>query len=1046
MCINGISLNMHVRRKESFIIAFLLISIASPIFNPPLESPSTDILFEKKFSFAGTNNVSISPANGWTTGGEEITISGSGFLDMAFKNVTNDGEPYTWTTKTINYVAGSGNSPSIAVDSNGTVHIVHVIWKDDQLWHSKLVAGASSWSHSKIMDCYGCRETDMAIDSNDNLHIAYYLKQTGTTGYLYYGVFDGSTWTTQSLQNNVYNNQIRIVLDAHDRPHISYANAGYICNGAMLKYYDGATWVTQAIDTTTTYVGCDTSIAIDKNGYVHVAYRHHSNKDQMIGSNISGTWQRYTVDNGNEVGYYTDLVVDHDNNLQMLYRTNAAGGEYKHATGLSGSAWSDTAYSGGYNAFRMQTDVLGNIHASMYDSGSDDLVYQILVPDSNNQWSTSIVDSAGNVGSENDIFVDDNNMIHIAYYDTTNEVLKYANKSSGMYLKQEITVDFGVYGQVTGTVVNDTTIVVTTPPAGSMAETVNLSLYGEDGNQYPLGVGFLFISPDDVDMDGVLNVDDDCPNTAGDSTIDRDGCPDLDGDGYSDENDDFPTNPYEWQDSDFDGVGDNTDVFPNDSSEWLDSDGDGVGDNSDAFPYDANETMDSDNDGVGDNADMFPFNAFEYLDSDNDGVGDNSDAFPFDPAETMDSDNDGVGDNADAFPNDPSETMDSDGDGIGDNSDSHPFINNFLDSDGDQIPDLQDAFPDDMTQWVDSDGDGYGDNATGTNPDAFASIPTQWSDIDGDGYGDNWGNSSWNESRSSSGIGQYVNGAVMADYCPEVVGNSTASGYFGCIDDDGDGIANMFEQEEVILDADGDGVLDEDDQCPNTPFGILVDTLGCTMKLDNDDEVVANADGFFSSELGQAVGLGGIFLAILTLLQTNIATAILPDAFRWVQVFRNNSKLTKEEENELTYLQSLVQAYFQEPDTLAEELRLLKSDLTARLTNNEIKPQTREKINLLINDLLQSSDEDLVHIAHNDAYFGLVATVNAAERTELLQEKLAMSKDIGDDVFAQTTHPSIEEQGIINHNDGYEWLEYPKGSGVHYHRTQKGQNWTKWEN
>jgi hypothetical protein len=476
----------------------------------------------------------------------------------------------------------------------------------------------------------------------------------------------------------------------------------------------------------------------------------------------------------------------------------------------------------------------------------------------------------------------------------------------------------------------------------------------------------------------------------------------------------------------------------------MDSDGDGAGDNGDAFPYDANETMDSDNDGVGNNADMFPYNSFEYLDSDGDGVGDNSDRFPFDANETMDSDNDGVGDNADAFPNDPSETMDSDGDGIGDNADLYPLINNFLDSDGDTIVDLQDAFPTDMTQWVDADGDGYGDNATGNSPDAFPNVASQWSDMDGDGYGDNWGNGSWNTSRMASGIGEYIQGAVMADYCPQVNGNSTASGFFGCADDDGDGIPNMFEVEEVVLDSDGDGILDEFDECPDTPLGTLIDIKGCELAVNDDGTADLPEDSFFSSELAQTVGWGAIILALLTLLQTNVAAAVLPDALRWVQVFRRSSKLTKEEENELTYLQSLVQAYFQEPETLHEELRSLKADLTARFTNNEIKKETREKISVLINDLLTSSDEDLVHIAHNDAYFGLSDTVDAAERTELLNEKLAMKESDSEDIFSEE-QPSKALVGQINPADGYEWLEHPEGSGVHYMRAEKSDDWAKWQ-
>jgi hypothetical protein len=1044
---------------RTWLVVFLLLSVLS---SPLLTTDHTSLPSTQEPQLSESTAISVSPNSGWTTGGETITITGSGFLDMAFKNVTNDGETYTWTTSTINYVTGAGYSPSVVVDSNGTIHIVHVIWSDDQLWHSKLTAGSTTWSHTKIMDCYGCRETDMTIDGHDNLHIAFYLKQEGTTGYLYYGVYNGTGWTTQSLQGNVYNNQIRIVLDAHDRPHISYAKAGYICNGAMLKYHDGSNWVTQAIDTTTTYVGCDSSIAIDHNGHVHVTYRHHTNKDQMIGSNISGTWQRYTVDGGSGVGYYSDIVVDHDNNLQMLYRTDASGGQYKHATGLSGSAWSNTASTGGYNGFRMQTDALGNVHASMYDSGSDDLAYGMLSPDSGNPWSFSAVDIVGDVGSENDIFVDENNMIHIAYYDSTNQHLKYANKSSGMYLKKEVTVDFGAYGQVTGTVVNDTTIVVDTPPAGSVAETVNLSLWGEDGTELPLGVSFLFISPDDVDMDGVLNVDDGCDDVAGTSTIDLLGCPDQDGDGYSDTGDAFPSDAGEWNDTDGDGVGDNGDAFPLDATETLDtdgdgvgnnaddfpldpnedtdSDGDGVGDNADGFPNDPNETMDSDNDGVGDNADMFPNNAFEYVDSDGDGAGDNADMFPFDANETMDSDGDGVGDNADAFPLDATETKDSDNDGIGDNSDSHPFINNFIDSDNDGIVDLMDEFPMDATQWLDADGDGFGDNTSGNNPDIFPSVSSQWSDVDGDGYGDNWGNASWDDVRTASGIGQFVAGAVMSDYCPQISGNSTMMGYFGCPDSDGDGIANIFDMIDIPLDSDGDGIPDEFDNCPNTPFGTLVDVLGCTVSSTgtDGDGLSSEEDGFFSGEMVQTVGIGAILLAIFSLLQTNAVAAILPDAFRWVQVFRNNKNLSREEENELTYLQSLVQTYYAEPETLREEVRTLKSDLTARFMNNEIKKETREKLLVVIDELIAADASELQFIAQSDGYFGLSNTTSVDERFDILGEEVAMR-----DATAGT--PAAAMRGEVNPEDNHEYLEYPQGSGTWFIRNSQDNDWTKWE-
>ena len=115
---------------------------------------------------------------------------------------------------------------------------------------------------------------------------------------------------------------------------------------------------------------------------------------------------------------------------------------------------------------------------------------------------------------------------------------------------------------------------------------------------------------------------------------------------------------------------------------------------------------------------------------------------------------------------------------------------------------------------MDSDNDGVGDSA-----DAFPSIATQWSDNDGDGFGDNWGNQSWTSMREQYGIGQYIPGAIRSDYCPETSGTSTANGYFGCVDDDGDGIANMFEGGSE------DTSDDSDEEAPALPAVGLIGTI-----------------------------------------------------------------------------------------------------------------------------------------------------------------------------------------------------------------------------
>ena len=190
---------------------------------------------------------------------------------------------------------------------------------------------------------------------------------------------------------------------------------------------------------------------------------------------------------------------------------------------------------------------------------------------------------------------------------------------------------------------------------------------------------------------------------AGNSTFDRFGCLDSDGDGYGDNS-----------------LGNSSDAFPLNSEQWLDTDGDGYGDNSDALQ-----------------GDSFPTESSQWNDSDGDGYGDNPQGLEPDGCPELNgfSTHDRFG------------CLDSDFDRY---SDPTP---DWTISDG------ADALPNEISQWIDRDGDGYGENNTGANPDSCPLItgtstktwqadqasPTGYSetsmfgclDSDGDGWADN---------------------------------------------------------------------------------------------------------------------------------------------------------------------------------------------------------------------------------------------------------------------------------------------------------------------
>ena len=1034
----------------------LLTVVLSPVMNQSVHFEDST-----PTSHSSPLQVTLSSTTGWTAGGEEVTITGSGFLELAFRNTSYDGINHQWTKSTADFGDEAGHENAIAVDSNGHVHIVHASGNNYQFTHS--VYDGQSWTPTSIKNCEGsyCWDTHMVIDDNDELHAAY----STNTNLVVYMHFDGSSWTSTQVSSSAKVGPVGIALDSNNHPHISFVASGQYCgNGLRLASFDGAGWTTNTIESGSNK-GCDSAIVIDENDHAYIAYQDRSQSKLKFATNKSGSWIPYAPDTGGYniayPGYYSSLAMDDQGQFHIAHY-DSDNDDLRYSTGVPNGAWAtevvDSSGDTGRNP-SIAIDAAGDPHIVYRSWNGWKFKYATLNP-SSPDWQISTIETGSTgegTGESNSIFIDDGGMMHVAYSDETNGVLRYANKSTGVTVTNEITVQFGPFGSVTAEVIDDETIRLTTPAVTSPGITT-LSLVDKDDNEHQLSATFQFIDQNDVDGDGIPNADDDCPEEAGTSSQDVNGCPDDDSDGYSNAGDAFPNDISEWNDSDGDGVGDNSDAFPNDATETNDADGDGVGDNEDAFPMNPYEHMDSDGDGVGDNSDAFPNDATETSDTDGDGVGDNSDIFPLNAFEYMDSDEDGVGDNSDAFPNDATETTDSDGDGIGDNADAFPNdATETTDSDGDGVGDNKDVFPNDANETMDSDGDGIGDSADECpNSDAEALVLDNGCideiDSDGDGIADN------------------------VDQCPEVNASILDNDADGCLDDeDDDGVIDSddacpstssgenvtetgcSETQLGLFDTDGDGVLDGEDECPETSPNTFVDASGCTLNTsDQNEDSSSLLDSFLSGEsdpVTTTVGIGAVFLALFSLLQTNAAAAILPDAFRWVQVMRNKSKLTKEEVNELTYLQSITQAYYNNPEELAEELEQLRGDLTARYTNNEIKKQTREKLLTLIDELLVSTPEQLSLIANNDAYFGLSGSIDLEDRTMLLNENLAMANHTEpatshhiDQAGQQpgTVEPAINEIGMVR-DDGYEWLEYPEGSGEwHYRIAHSGTRWTKW--
>ena len=256
-----------MRGRAFLLVLMLCLGASTGLMSDFRDESSLSVLDDQSLSDSKSSTASsgwvVSPSNGWTTGGEEITITGSGFSDVAFSNTTDDGINHQWAETTMDFSDQAGRWNAVAVDSNGHIHVVQIKDESYQIRHS--VNDGTGWNTVAINNCGStyCWDIHMVIDANDHLHLAYttYTQWDETLVYMNY---DGTTWTDTLVSSSAHFGPIGIAVDSNNHPHISYAvdGADQCGNGLRIASYDGFIWNSDIVVEAGDNRGCESAMVL----------------------------------------------------------------------------------------------------------------------------------------------------------------------------------------------------------------------------------------------------------------------------------------------------------------------------------------------------------------------------------------------------------------------------------------------------------------------------------------------------------------------------------------------------------------------------------------------------------------------------------------------------------------------------------------------------------------------------------------------------------------------------------------------------------------
>lgn len=220
-----------------------------------------------------------------------------------------------------------------------------------------------------------------------------------------------------------------LALDGDGYAHIAYYNQ----TDFELDYarWTGSDWVTRTVETG--FAGTGASLALDDAGTPHMSYIAMTGGFHLKYARWNGaTWDIQPVGEATERNVWTSLALDGSGVPHIAYFYENGSEELRYAR-WTGSTWDVQTVVDGMTPWTgrrlsMALDGTGEPHISYYAEKTSGRWVGSLnhVHWTGDDWRIAIVDRNGDVGLHSALTLDEQGFAHIGYYGATNADLKYA--------------------------------------------------------------------------------------------------------------------------------------------------------------------------------------------------------------------------------------------------------------------------------------------------------------------------------------------------------------------------------------------------------------------------------------------------------------------------------------------------------------------------------------------------------------------------------------------------------------------------------------------